>query len=122
MTPQQIIEHLQAQGIELIADNKKIRVRPKAKVTDSLKALIADNKTVLLAFLDGLCSKQNCGSQACNEKVGTDCEPGMKMSNEDLSTVVALFKVLLIIKKRSKGIGTDNSFTKKQKSNKSEVA
>ena len=54
MTPQQIIECLKNDGIELRIDKFNLRVQStKSKITDAQKSLIAANKTVLLAFLRG---------------------------------------------------------------------
>jgi hypothetical protein len=122
MTIQQIVDKLKTEGIDLVADHGNIKARPASKITDEHKALISSNKADLLSYLNGQCNERNCGSLPHDGTVGTVCDPGMKMSNEDLGTMVAIFKTLWTIKQRAKGIGTDDSFTKKQKSNKSEVA
>lgn len=121
MTPQQIIKMLKAEGIELTCDSGNLKVRATiAKITDAQRLLIAANKPALLALLQK--DERNCGSQARNSKSDTAASPDNELATEDFNAMVSLFNALLRIKKRAKGIGTDDSFTKKQKSNKSEVA
>jgi hypothetical protein len=76
MTAQEILNILHADGIELVAENGKIRARAaRARITDAQRALIVDNKTILLVHLTTAPSEQNCGSQARNDADGAGHYP-----------------------------------------------
>ena len=62
MTPQQILELLSRDGIDLISDQGNLKVRStKSKITDEQKSLILANKTILLAHLKTI-DAPKCGS------------------------------------------------------------
>ena len=64
MTPQQILESLKSDGIELISVQGNLKVRAtKSKITDDQKSLISANKSELLNYL-AFPEERNSGSLA----------------------------------------------------------
>ncbi len=73
MTPQQILESLKAEGVELGCDQGNLKVRStKTKVTNAQISLITANKPALLAHLSNGGDERNCGSLAQTGAQGSD--------------------------------------------------
>lgn len=127
MTPQQILESLNADGIELICEQNNLKVRAtKSKLTDEQKALISNHKSALLTHLKTPQDERNCGSAEKNVVAGmldplpTSRKPSaykeyqladgktLTLTKEDFDRVVDVFRLL---HQQSQKIGQSNGVT-----------
>jgi hypothetical protein len=71
MSPKEILEQMQALGIELIVEGQKLRWRPRSAVTPAIRMMIVQRKQALIALLSGSVSRTPQNDVDCEMRSST---------------------------------------------------